>query len=98
MDATALSGDTTGDVKTATGAGALYNNTIGTRNAASGVNALPDNDTTSTGLTLFWPSHAERRLGKSGSTYPLPLLWGTITSTCSSEELPPLSVQVMVIV
>ena len=32
-----------GDVNTATGAGALHNNTIGSRNTASGVNALPDN-------------------------------------------------------
>ena len=86
------------DVNTATGADALYNNTIGTRNTASGVNALPDSDTTSMGLTLFWPSHPERRLGQSGSTYLLPLSWGTITSTCSSEELPPLSVQVIVMV
>jgi len=30
--------------------------------------------------------------------YRLPLSWGTTTSTCSSEELPPLSVQVMMVV
>ena len=31
-------------------------------------------------------------------TYLLPLSWGTVTSTSSVEELPPLSVQLIVIV
>jgi hypothetical protein len=33
-----------------------------------------------------------------GLTYLLPLSCGTVTSTCSVEELPPLSVHVIVIV
>jgi hypothetical protein len=49
-------------------------------------------------LTLFRPSHPERRLGQPGLTYLLPWSWGTVTSTSSVEELPPLSVQVIVMV
>jgi len=41
--------------------------------------------------------HGRGNLQSSRSTYLLPLSCGTVTSTCSFEELPPLSVQVMVI-
>src|SRR6266496_1447367 len=39
--------------------------------------------------------HGRGNLQSSGSTYLLPLSCGTVTSTCSFEELPPLSVPVM---
>jgi hypothetical protein len=50
-------------------------------------------------LTFAGPSAWEKKaLLFSVSTYHLPWSWDTVTSTCSLEELPPLSVQVMVVV
>jgi hypothetical protein len=50
------------------------------------------------GLTLLGPRLGEEPSRFSGLPYLLPRSWGTVTSTSSLEEFPPLSVQVMVIV
>jgi hypothetical protein len=47
---------------------------------------------------ILFAAAGEEALQFSGLTYLLPLSCGTVTSTCSFEELPPLSVHVMVIV
>jgi hypothetical protein len=49
------------------------------------------------GFNAF-PLTQRGQLGQSKLTYLLPWSWGTVTSTCSFEELPPLSVQVIVMV
>jgi hypothetical protein len=51
----------------------------------------------SRGLTLL-DSSGIWGLQSSGLLYLLPWSWGTVTSTCSLDEFPPLSVQVIVIV
>ena len=50
------------------------------------------------GLTLLGPRLGEEPSRFSGLPYLLPWSWGTVTSTSSVEELPPLSVQVIVMV
>lgn len=50
------------------------------------------------GLTLLGPRLGEEPSRFSGLPYLLPRSWGTVTSTCSLEEFPPLSVQVIVTV
>ena len=51
----------------------------------------------SSGAILLLPCE-ENLCNSQRLPYLLPLLCGTVTSTCSSDELPPLSVQVILIV
>jgi hypothetical protein len=56
-----------------------------------------DRTSSNQAVTSLMPRERKAR-NSQRLTYLLPRSWGTVTSTCSVEELPPLSVQVIVIV